>query len=118
MNLVPNLASEFEEICVEYTKHDQEGADIITLVKLFDEYVGDEEYAVTWKRFLSKHAHQVTAPMVGQIMYLLVTYWAHGHELFEGFPPLEKILLRDTVQEISDEVHRRSEANGDLVIPG
>ena len=118
MELVPNLAGEFEEICAEYAAHDQEGADIIALVKLFDGYVGDEPYEATWKKFLSKHAHQMTVPMVGQVMYLLVTYWAYGHKLYECFPPLEKILLRDTVQDISEEIQRKSEANGDLVIPG
>ena len=120
MRLVPGLAGEFEELCAEYSAVDQQGRDIVTLVKMFceshDHFEGgvqNRDYVNAWEAFLSDHKHQVTVPMVGQIIYLLVTYWANGQRLYENLPHLEKILLRDTVQEISDEINRRSAAAGE-----
>lgn len=120
MKLLPNMAEEFEEICAEYNAHDQASRDIVTLVKMFgDEY--DEltfEFGLAWKNFLDEHQHQATVKMLGMVIYLLLTYWEKGRLFFEDLPILEKMLLRDTFQEISEEIERRSAANGDAVIPG
>jgi hypothetical protein len=122
MRLVPNLSGEFEELCESYAAVDQQGKDIVTLVKMF----GDEydylrfevapEFVMAWEAFLEEHKHQVTVPMVGLILYVLITYWDMGPLLATQLPTLERILIRDTVQDISDEIDRRSAANGNAVL--
>ena len=117
MKISPNLEHEFEELCAEYSSHDSQGRDIVFLVKEFgDRHHGlshepGPHFAEAWSLFLEEHKHHVTVGMVGMILYVLVTYWDMGASLFESLPPLEKILLRDSVQDISDEIQRRS-ANG------
>lgn len=114
MILVSNLTQEFEELCTEYSAHDVQGRDIIFLVKEFADHCEHREmemsfdYRDAWRGFLEEHGHQVTVQMIGMTIYVLMTYWDKGRELYEALPPLEKILLRDTVQEISDEIERRS----------
>lgn len=117
MRIVPNLEREFEELCVEYSAHDEQGRDIVFLVKEFAENCDDTrprletdlDYSVAWREFLEEHKHQVTSQMIGMIIYTLMTYWDMGRVLYDALPPLEKILLRDTVQEISEEIERRSD---------
>lgn len=125
MRLVPHLSQEFEELCAHYAAVDQEGKDIVSLVKLFGEEYDhvrsekDPDYVVAWETFLNQHKHQVTVmPMLGLVLHILVTYWEDGHLLYETLPTLEKMVLRDTIQEISDEIERGSEANGNAVLPG
>ncbi|HEY6020518.1 MAG TPA: hypothetical protein VIY48_11715 [Candidatus Paceibacterota bacterium] len=115
MRVIPNLEHEFIEICEEYSKVDQSGKDIITLVKMFAE--ANEDITpkglpldVAWHDFLNEHARQVTAPMVEQILYLLLTYWEVGQTFFAFLPPLEKILLREVIFKMSEEIQRRSDA--------
>ena len=117
MRVVPNLVGEFDEICFEYSKVDQAGKDIVALTKLFgdendafDEDTDGVDFHLAWSKFLDEHKHQMTIPMVGMVIYLLVTYWPQGQRLFRFLPPLEKMLARDTVAEISDEIERRSDA--------
>jgi hypothetical protein len=120
MRVIPNLAQEFEEICAEYNAHDQASKDIVTLVKMFGNEYDDltSEFEKPWADFLEDHQHQATVKMIGMVIYLLLTYWENGQLLFGDLPLLEKMLLRDTFQDISDEIERRSAANGDAVIPG
>jgi hypothetical protein len=82
----------------------------------FDDETDALDFKMAWEKFLGEHQHQVTSNMVGLIIHLLVTYWQQGHQFFKSLPPLEKILARDTVQEISEEIDRRSAANGDAVL--
>lgn len=123
MRVVPNLAGEFAEMCASYSALDQQGKDIVTLINMFGDEYDDlpsesEELTMAWFRFLDEHKHQVSVmPMVGLVLYHLVTYWDKGQLLFEALPTLEKMVIRDTVQEISQEIDRRSEANGNLVVP-
>lgn len=123
MRVVSNLVHEFEEIKTEYSNFDQQGQDIATLVVMFgdeydyfDEDTDSLDFKMAWEKFLGEHSHQVNSNMVGLIIHLLVTYWQQGHQFFKALPPLEKILARDTVQEISEEIDRRSAANGDAVL--
>ena len=123
MRVVPNLVREFENIKTEYSKFDQQGQDIATLVVMFaDEYDEFDEdtdalyFKMAWEKFLGEHSHQVTSNMAGLIIHLLVQYWQHGHQFYKALPPLEKILARETVQDISEEIKRRSAANGDAVL--
>lgn len=123
MRVVPNLAAEFEEICAQYSAVDQQGKDIVALVKMFGyEYDHLDDYSIpdfggAWRTFLGEHQHQMTVPMTGQVLYLLLTYWSLGQVMYQELPQLEKMLLRDTVQEISDEIQRRSVDNGNAVEP-
>jgi len=124
MRVVPNLAQEFEDVCAEYlASGDPMGRDIVTLVKMFgDEYDhirsdGTPDYRTAWTTFLDEHKHQmVVTPMVGLVLYYLITYWEDGQVLGVQLPTLERMLVRDTVSEISDEIHRRSAANGPAVL--
>lgn len=122
MRVIPNLGLEFEELCIEYSAHSPSGQDMITLVRKFmsehdhfDNGVSNGEYSHSWDVLLKEHMNQMTVQMVGMVIYLLTTYWAYGARLYENLPPLEKILLRDTVQEISDEIERRSAVSGNEV---
>lgn len=112
------MAAEFEEICAEYNAHDQASKDIVTLTKMFgDEY--DElttDFKTAWAFFLNEHQHQATVKMLGMVIYLLLTYWEKGQMLFEELPLLERMLLRDTFQEISEEIERNSAENGDMTV--
>lgn len=124
MRVVPSLAAEFEEMCEQYSNApDPAGKDIVILVKMF----GDEndrlrlevepDFRAAWDKFLDEHKHQITvSPMLGLILHILVTYWDMGQLLFPQLPTLEKMLLRDIVQEISEEIQRRSAANGNAVL--
>lgn len=125
MRVIPNMAEEFEEICAEYNAHSPSGRDIVTLTKMFmdkhdyfEKGVQNSEYSHAWDILLKEHMNQASIQMVGMVLYLLVTYWQYGQRLYENLPALEKMLLRDTVQEISEEIQLRSAANGDAVIPG
>lgn len=120
MKVVPNLVGEFEELCAEYSAHGDQGKDIVILVKMFGE-ANDNLHTLgglkmNWVKFLEEHHRQMTMPMTGMILYVLVTYWHLGQKLFEALPTLEKMLLRDTVQEISEEIDRKSAANGNAVV--
>jgi hypothetical protein len=124
MRLVPHLSQEFEELCAHYAAVDQEGKDIVSLVKLFGDTYDhlrseeDPDFVVAWETFLNEHKHQVTVmPMLGLVLHILVAYWDMGPMLYEALPTLEKMVLRDTIQEISDEIDRRSEVNGNAVAP-
>ncbi len=123
MKLVPNLAQEFEEVCDHYNNSsDPAGKDIVALIKLFGDAHDDTppgaELRAAWDAFLEEHKHQISVtPMCGLIIHVLITYWQSGHALFESLPPLERMLLRDTVMEISEEIDRQSAANSNLVIP-
>ena len=114
MRLVPNLAAEFEEVCAQYdVSPDPLAKDVITLVKMFgDQNDDNDSLKSAWLEFLEEHKHQVTITMVGMILYLLITYWEKGQVLGVNLPTLERILVRDTVQQISDEIDRKSAANG------
>ncbi len=118
MRVIPNKAQEFDQLCDEYSEHDEQGRDIVILVKMFAEdcdslkLTTDLDYSVAWRHFLEEHQHQVTSAMVGMIIYVLMTYWDKGIVLFDALPPMEKILLKDTVQDISEEIERRSAENG------
>jgi len=124
MRLVPNLAQEFEDICQDYlASGDPIGKDIVTLVKMFGEEYdhirsdGIPDFGVAWVKFLEEHKHQmVVSPMVGLVLYYLITYWEDGQLLGVQLPTLERMLLRDTVSEISEEIERRSAANGPAVL--
>lgn len=120
MRVVSSLIGEFEELCAEYSAVDQQGKDIVTLVRLFgdeNDHLREQEdpdFVVAWEKFLGEHKHQITVmPQVGLILYVLVTYWDMGQMLAESLPTLERMALRDTVQEISEEIDRRSAASGD-----
>lgn len=126
MRLVTNLAQEFEEMCGHYnTSSDPAGKDIVILVNMFgDEYdhltheSDVASFSRAWEKFLDEHKHQISVtPMCGLILHVLITYWELGHELWEGLPTLEKMLVRDTVAEISEEIDRQSAANSNLVLP-
>lgn len=123
MRLVTNLANEFEELCEAYRLTPQ-GKDIVTLTIMFgqeNDHLHDEEepdFAGAWAKFLEEHKHQMTvSPMVGLLLYLLITYWDLGTQLALKLPTLERMLVRDTVQEISDEIHRKANGNAVLVEP-
>lgn len=124
MRLVPNLAQEFEDICSDYlASGDPIGRDMVTLVKMFgDEYDyvrsdGIADFRYSWTEFLEAHKHQmVVTPMVGLVLYYLITYWEDGQLLWAQLPTLERMLVRDTVSQISDEIERRSAANGPAVL--
>ena len=69
-----------------------------------------------WVAFGKKNAARATPDMVDNIMYLLVTYWAFGEELwatFEEYRPYEKLGLTALIYEFSNEIKRRSAANSD-----
>lgn len=125
MRIIASLEAEFIDVCFEYPKRPY-GQDIITLVTKFaDEYdYFDEDtdnlmIRMAWGQFLDEHQHQMTIPMVGMVIYLLLTYWPEGQRMFQALPTLEKMLLRDTFSEISDEIDKQSAANGDMLItPG
>lgn len=115
MRVVLNLEQEFIEVCERYSNVDQSGKDIVTLVKMFAEAneditVKSPPLDVAWKDFLHNHQMQVTEPMVEQILYLLLTYWEVGQTFFAYLPPLEKILLREVIFKMSEEIQRRSDA--------
>lgn len=122
MKLVSNLAAEFEELCAYYSAHDEQGKDIVTLVRMFgDEHDHlqsemDPDFVAAWEKFLVDHQHQMTVIMTGMVLYVLTNYWHLGQDLFESLPTLEKMLVRDTVQDISDEIARRSEANRNALL--
>lgn len=123
MRVVRNLAGEFEELCASYAAVDQQGKDIVTLVKMFgDKYDhvrsdGIPDFRAAWAEFLDEHKHQVNAmPQVGLILYVLITYWEDGQLLAVQLPTLERMLVRDTISDISDEIDRRSAANGNMVV--
>lgn len=123
MLVVPNLAREFDELCDEYAKFDQDGRDIIVLVKLFgdayDDFSDDTESVVlstAWQNFLDEHQYQMSMTMAGLVLYLLITYWPQGQKMYPTLPVLEKMLLRDTIQQMSEEIERRSAENSDSVL--
>lgn len=120
MKVVPNLVGEFEELCAAYSAHDEQGKDIVILVKMFgdanDNLHTSGSLKISWTRFLEEHHRQLTMAMTGQVLYVLITYWHLGHQLFESLPILEKMLVMDTVQEISEEIDRKSAANGSPVV--
>lgn len=122
MKVVSNLSQEFDEVCASYSAHDQQGKDIVTLVKLFgDEYdhlrsETEPDFRGAWDKFLDEHKHQIIVmPMLGLVLYNLITYWDMGQMLYSSLPTLEKMLVRDTVQDISDEINRRSAVNGNAI---
>jgi hypothetical protein len=124
VRLVPNLADEFGQLSAEYDSVDQQGKDMIALVKMFgDEYdhlrrEEEPDFGGAWTKFLDEHKHQLNvAPMTGLVLYFLITYWDMGPMLYDALPTLEKMLIRDTVQEISAEINRRSAQYGNAVIP-
>lgn len=114
MRLAPNLAQEFEEICAEYEAVDQQGRDMVALIKAFgDEYdhlrsESNPDFQGAWEEFLEEHKSQVTSAMVGMILYMLIMYWDLGSMLGDQISIMERILVRDTVQDISEEIERRS----------
>lgn len=124
MRLVPSLAQEFEEMCEHYsTSSDPAGKDIVILVKMFgDQYdhlrsETEPDFRGAWEKFLDEHKSQISvSPMAGLILYILVTYWDMGPMFWLGLPTLERMLVRDTIQEISEEINRRSVANGNAVV--
>jgi hypothetical protein len=115
MRVVTNLAGEFEDVCENYEAHGPQGRDMVTLIKKFgDEYdhlrsEEDPDFVVAWETFLQEHQHQmIVHPMTGLILYNLITYWDMGQMFYTALPTLEKMLVRDTVMEISDEIDRKS----------
>jgi hypothetical protein len=115
MRVILNLAQEFEDVCAHYQDSGPSGKDIVTLVKLFgdkyDHISSDNisDFSSAWTEFLDEHKHQMTVyPMTGLVLYNLITYWDMGQMLFQALPALEKILVRDIVQDISDEINFRS----------
>lgn len=124
MRIRPGLEAEFEEMCENYSNANEQGKDLVVLIKMFgdqfDYMRGEVEpnFAEAWSMFLEEHKHQVNVqPMVGLMLYVLVSYWDMGPLLGSQLPTLERILLRDTVQDISDEIKRRSEEFGNAVVP-
>lgn len=125
MRVVPNLKQEFEEVCAHYEGYGPVGKDIVTLVKLFgdkyDHIRGDgiPDFAAAWAEFLDEHSHEmIVSPMTGLVLYNLLTYWQDGQLMAEQLPVLERMLIRDTASDISEEIERRSAANGDATLPG
>lgn len=123
MRVAPNLVREFEELSAAYSAVDQQGKDIISLVRLFgDEYdylrlEEDPDFGAAWAKFLDEHKHQMTVmPMVGLVLYLIITYWDMGQVLAVKLPTLERMTVRDTQQDISDEIDRRSAESGNAVL--
>ena len=122
MRLVPNLAREFENVCAEYEAKGPMGVDLVALVKMFgdnyDHVRANGNFAAAWAEFLDEHKHQlIVTPMTGLLLYNLVTYWEDGQMFAVQLPTLERMLIRDTVSDISEEIDRRSAENGNLVIP-
>ena len=123
MRVISNLAGEFELLCADYINGGVEGKDLVALVMIFgDEYdhLGEDdsefEFTKAWTKFLGEHKHQVTVQMVGLLLNTLVTYWPPGEKLYAALPVLEKILLRETIQNISDYIAWRSAENGNQVL--
>lgn len=123
MRLVSSLAQEFGEVCAHYEGYGPAGKDIVTLVKLFgdtyDHIRGDDipDFAAAWAEFLGEHSHEmIVSPMTGLVLYNLLTYWEDGQLMAVQLPTLERMLIRDTTSDISEEINRRSEANGSAVL--
>lgn len=121
MRVVANLAQEFEEMCQDYlASGDPVGRDIAILVRKFGDdadQAGPDDYGAAWAKFLEEHKHQmIVSPMTGLVLHLIITYWENGQALALQLPTLERMLVRDTISDISDEIKRRSEANGNAVL--
>ena len=121
MRVVANLAQEFEEMCQDYlASGDPIGRDIAVLVRKFGDdadQVEPDGYGAAWAKFLEEHKHQmIVSPMTGLILHFIITYWEGGQVLALQLPTLERMLVRDTISDISDEINRRSEANGNAVL--
>lgn len=120
-----HLVREYDELSAHYRAANEQGRDVVSLAEMFvDEYGyleagGDKtDFELAWRDFLGLHQHQmiVHPTMAGLVIYLLVNYWDQGEKLYEALPTLEKMLLRDTVQMMSDEINRRSAENGDGLV--
>lgn len=125
MRIRPGLEHEFLEVMASYRNvGDLQGMDIARLVEMFCEefdHLREEEepdFGEAWKMFLEEHKNHVNAmPMVGLILYNVITYWEMGPLLGAQLPTLERIVLRDTIQDIADEIDRRSAESGNDPTP-
>lgn len=123
MRVVPGREREFEQLCEHYVSADDPaGKDIVTLVQMFAEendFLRSEDEADfrgAWEVFLGNHKNEVSVvPTLGLILYVLVTYWDMGQLLAVSLPTCERMLIRDTIAEMSREIDRRSAENGDAV---
>lgn len=122
MKVKKGFEEEWAEVSSKYAAQDAQGADIISLVNSFAGKIDAAQEAgeqwefrtlVNWLDFMRDNGHMLTVDMTKNVMYLLVTYWVWGEELYEHLPPFEKLALTELVYEFSEEIKRRSAENSD-----
>lgn len=104
-------------MCDDYDAAGPTGKDLVILIKMFgteNDHLrseNDPDYRGAWERFLDEHSHQMTTfptPMVGLALYVLINYWDLGSLLYESLPTLEKMMIRDTLLDMSETIKARS----------
>lgn len=118
MRVKKNFEDEWAEVSRNVSAKDVRGRDVIALVGRFADKVEKTQETVTddgvlldcWNDFVNANTRSMTVDMYQNLMYLLVTYWSQGEDLWPVLHPFEKLALTELVYEFSEEIKKRSEA--------